>query len=167
MYNHRRYDKVVISYISRRNCTFHVAKTKTLVTCARSRSLPPKQSTFKGHARIQKIFSVGKISTLQKLIILQFQGGGGSGPPITPSGPAHEGPFTFQTFDLHKNTFTFLNKRFSKGPYCISKNRSIFKRTSLPSNQSNFKRIQVGKDQEKAQSEKDSHSKNRGGKKPN
>ena len=27
--------------------------------------------------------------------------------------------------------------------------------------------IQVGKDQEKAQSEKDSHSKNRGGKNPN
>ena len=27
--------------------------------------------------------------------------------------------------------------------------------------------IQVGKDQEKAQSEKDPHSKNRGGKKPN
>ena len=27
--------------------------------------------------------------------------------------------------------------------------------------------LQVGKDQEKAQSEKDSHSKNRGGKKPN
>ena len=34
--------------------------------------------------------------------------------------------------------------------YCISK-----------------KKVQVGKDQEKAQSEKDSHSKNRGGKKPN
>ena len=30
-----------------------------------------------------------------------------------------------------------------------------------------MKRVQVGKDQEKAQSEKDSHSKNRGGKKPN
>ena len=29
------------------------------------------------------------------------------------------------------------------------------------------KGIQVGKDQEKAQSERDSHSKNRGGKKPN
>ena len=29
------------------------------------------------------------------------------------------------------------------------------------------KKIQVGKDQGKAQSEKDSHSKNRGGKKPN
>ena len=31
----------------------------------------------------------------------------------------------------------------------------------------NFKKVEVGKDQEKAQSEKDSHSKNRGGKKPN
>ena len=29
------------------------------------------------------------------------------------------------------------------------------------------KRVQVGKDQEKAQSERDSHSENRGGKKPN
>ena len=31
----------------------------------------------------------------------------------------------------------------------------------------NSKKVQVGKDQEKAQSEKDSHSKNQGGKKPN
>ena len=31
----------------------------------------------------------------------------------------------------------------------------------------NEKKVHVGKDQEKAQSEKDSHSKNRGGKKPN
>ena len=30
-----------------------------------------------------------------------------------------------------------------------------------------YSKVQVGKDQEKAQSEKDSHSKNRGGKKPN
>ena len=30
-----------------------------------------------------------------------------------------------------------------------------------------FKKVQVGKDQEKAQSEKDPHSKNQGGKKPN
>ena len=30
-----------------------------------------------------------------------------------------------------------------------------------------LRKVQVGKDQEKAQSEKDSHSKNRGGKKPN
>ena len=31
----------------------------------------------------------------------------------------------------------------------------------------NLKKVQAGKDQEKAQSEKDSHSKNRGGKKLN
>ena len=30
-----------------------------------------------------------------------------------------------------------------------------------------YEKVQVDKDQEKAQSEKDSHSKNRGGKKPN
>ena len=30
-----------------------------------------------------------------------------------------------------------------------------------------YRKVQVGKDQEKAESEKDSHSKNRGGKKPN
>ena len=30
-----------------------------------------------------------------------------------------------------------------------------------------YEKVQVGKDQEKAQSERDSHSKNRGGKKPN
>ena len=30
-----------------------------------------------------------------------------------------------------------------------------------------YEKVQVGKDQEKAQSEKDSHSKNRGGKKQN
>ena len=43
------------------------------------------------------------------------------------------------------------NTKLEDGPYCtISGNE-----------------VQVGKDQEKAQSEKDSHSKNRGGKKPN
>ena len=35
------------------------------------------------------------------------------------------------------------------------------------SGEEDFEKVQVGKDQEKAQSEKDSHSKNRGGKKPN
>ena len=32
---------------------------------------------------------------------------------------------------------------------------------------SDYEKVQVGKDQEKAQSERDSHSKNQGGKKPN
>ena len=42
-------------------------------------------------------------------------------------------------------------------------------RTCFPDvqNELNVKKVQVGKDQEKVQSEKDSHSKNRGGKKPN
>ena len=38
---------------------------------------------------------------------------------------------------------------------------------ACPGRLQNFEKVQVGKDQEKAQSEKDSHSKNRGGKKPN
>ena len=38
---------------------------------------------------------------------------------------------------------------------------------SQPAKMHSFKKVQVGKDQEKTQSEKDSHSKNRGGKKPN
>ena len=33
--------------------------------------------------------------------------------------------------------------------------------------ETHYKKVQLGKDQEKAQSEKDSHFKNRGGKKPN
>ena len=37
----------------------------------------------------------------------------------------------------------------------------------IPCRYNGEKKVQVGKDQEKAQSEKDSHSKNRGGKKPN
>ena len=45
-----------------------------------------------------------------------------------------------------------------------------YKRTSNIISKREFvlnEKVQVGKDQEKAQSEKDSHSKNRGGKKPN
>ena len=38
---------------------------------------------------------------------------------------------------------------------------------SIHDAEKNNKKVQVGKVQEKAQSEKDSHSKNRGGKKPN
>ena len=41
----------------------------------------------------------------------------------------------------------------------IENNKVLRKKTN--------EKVQVGKDQEKAQSEKDSHSKNRGGKKPN
>ena len=40
-------------------------------------------------------------------------------------------------------------------------------RGTTPAAVTAYKKVQVGKDQEKAQLEKDSHSKNRGGKKPN
>ena len=43
----------------------------------------------------------------------------------------------------------------------------IYRKINFWANSKFYKKVQVGKDQEKAQSEKDSHSKNRGGKKPN
>ena len=43
----------------------------------------------------------------------------------------------------------------------------LLREISSKNGQTIQKKVQVGKDQEKAQSEKDSHSKNRGGKKPN
>ena len=46
------------------------------------------------------------------------------------------------------------------GPFIQNHKSSVYLPISI-------KKVQVGKDQEKAQSEKDSHSKNRGGKKPN
>ena len=50
-------------------------------------------------------------------------------------------------------------------------NRQMYALPSFPLdcriNKAAVKKVQVGKDQEKAQSEKDSHSKNRGGKKTN
>ena len=42
-----------------------------------------------------------------------------------------------------------------------------FAKVSFLTANKNIKKVQVGNDQEKAQSEKDSHSKNRGGEKPN
>ena len=47
--------------------------------------------------------------------------------------------------------------RFTKSPLCLGKldHKTV------------YKKVQVGKDQEKVQSKKDSHSKNRSGKKPN
>ena len=42
----------------------------------------------------------------------------------------------------------------------------VVRRYFLPA-RPRYEKVQVGKDQEKAQSERDSHSKNRGGKKPN
>ena len=57
----------------------------------------------------------------------------------------------------------YLNKN-----YIVSQNKTIkpINANTLFETSENEK-VQVGKDQEKAQSEKDSHSKNRGGKKPN
>ena len=54
----------------------------------------------------------------------------------------------------HKKQYNF---------YILHKSLLIIQIRVKPINQ----KVQVGKDQEKAQSEKDSHSKNRGGKKPN
>ena len=51
-------------------------------------------------------------------------------------------------------------------PDLLKKDKSVDK-TNLNPEDEQVRKVQVGKDQEKAQSEKDSHSKNRGGKKPN
>ena len=48
--------------------------------------------------------------------------------------------------------------------FCSVSNRLMF--LNLTEEFSSYEKVQVGKDQEKTQSEKDSHSKNRGGKKP-
>ena len=58
-----------------------------------------------------------------------------------------------------KDTWGKTNGTFSRmcDYYCVRFMRPIFITTD--------QKVQVGKDQEKAQSEKDSHSKNRGGKK--
>ena len=60
-------------------------------------------------------------------------------------------------FQRFKQVNVFVDRSYY-GPYYLSLN--VLK---LPKDQE--KKVQVGKDQEKAQSEKDSHSKNRGGKK--
>ena len=49
----------------------------------------------------------------------------------------------------------------------LKQNRMLYKSEHITIINCMCKKVQVGKDQEKAQSEKDSHSKNRGGKKPN
>ena len=67
-----------------------------------------------------------------------------------------------------------LAERFIKNNYISLKIRRVRKGdasgpevTTTTIMQTGIKRVQVGKDQEKAQPEKDSHSKNQGGKKPN
>ena len=56
------------------------------------------------------------------------------------------------------NSFLSLCHQFYYNPKTHARNLKL---------RNMHKKVQVGKDQEKAQSEKDSHSKNRGGKKPN
>ena len=65
-------------------------------------------------------------------------------------------------------------KAFYFGADCWTDHRLVVSKLNLriqparrPQGKKAPKKVQVGKDQEKAQSEKDSHSKNRGGKKPN
>ena len=56
-----------------------------------------------------------------------------------------------------------------RGPYGHPRGTvgRIYKEDHYSLLQTKYEKVQVGKDQEKAQSEKDSHSKNRGGKKTN
>ena len=76
----------------------------------------------------------------------------------------HLGVFTFVSKLLEYATFlqTQLNVRIVAFSQILHRAES-----AQPFDGYNNKKVQVGKDQEKAQSEKDSHSKNRGGKKPN
>ena len=68
-------------------------------------------------------------------------------------------------FYLSSDCETFFNIWKHKSIACVFKLLPLY---SLKSRiQLRYQKVQVGKDQEKAQSEKDSHSKNRGGKKPN
>ena len=64
-----------------------------------------------------------------------------------------------------------LQKRHMKLDSGVSNKRKTFDKeirlNKRRYKQDKDKKVQVDKDQEKAQSEKDSHSKNRGGKKPN
>ena len=64
-----------------------------------------------------------------------------------------------------------LQKRHMKLDSGVSNKRKTFDKeirlNKRRYKQDKDKKVQVGKYQEKAQSEKDSHSKNRGGKKPN
>ena len=64
-------------------------------------------------------------------------------------------------YPLHFSVIRLLFLRFFINN-CETKNQILYNIVIV-----HCPKVQVGKDQEKAQSEKDSHSKNRGGKKPN
>ena len=73
---------------------------------------------------------------------------------------------------LNKFGYPLLIKYFSLAPCCqFSKTQGgknlMNNQVYTMCDQKVLKKVQVGKDQEKAQSEKDSHAKNRGGKKLN
>ena len=75
-------------------------------------------------------------------------------------------PYDFYEYvkNIEQNAETMTEYTY-KGP-CIMASDDL-KELKMVLNNWFDKKVQVGKDQEKAQSEKDSHSKNRGGKKPN
>ena len=60
-----------------------------------------------------------------------------------------------------KNKIMVFSEITGFGNYCSLRPETLQMQTTCEVN----KKVQVGKDQEKAQSERDSHSKNRGGKK--
>ena len=72
------------------------------------------------------------------------------------------------TISRNKDGFSFSDKQVkvpaNRDPRDPAKTSSVDVETKPRKART---KVQVGKDQEKAQSEKDSHSKNRGGKKPN
>ena len=73
--------------------------------------------------------------------------------------------FIEKSSTFHVTCVLILHFDWLQGPHIgqnFEKHSKIFSETVK-----RMKKVQVGKDQEKAQSEKDSHSKNRGGKKPN
>ena len=60
-----------------------------------------------------------------------------------------------------------VSKVIQSRPLCRIYCNSVLRYELVLTMRTGHKKVQVGKDQEKAQSERDSHSKNRGGKKPN
>ena len=66
---------------------------------------------------------------------------------------------------FHETFVLILYFDWLQGPH-IGQNFEKHSKIFFSETVKGIKKVQVGKDQEKAQSEKDSHSKNRGGKKP-
>ena len=85
--------------------------------------------------------------------------------------PSKQGPVSNSRPPAQSRTDSDTNRqRVNNGSYkpeVKGQNRTARRCFNCNSDQHLIKKVQVGKDQEKAQSEKDSHSKNRGGKKRN